>query len=77
MTSRYIDFSDCFEIRCKQCGSNDVDMEHNDCHECGITTKAVCNKCGNKYDYHDFKQEQGEWVDNKWVKKEGENEREF
>jgi len=70
MTSRFVSFSDRFETRCKKCGSTDVDVSNNDCHECGITTKAECNKCGSKYDCHAFEQEEGEWVDNKWVKKE-------
>ena len=44
------------KIICRNCGSEDVDLTSEECHECGSRIKAECNKCGNKYDYHNFNQ---------------------
>ena len=69
MTTRYVNMEDKFEIKCKACGSTDVDLDAEDCHECGMIIGATCNACKAKYDYHKFEKEEGEWVEGKWVKK--------
>ncbi len=55
MTTRFEHLEDKFEIKCKACGSTDVDLTVNFCEECGYTIDAKCNSCGSKYNYHDFK----------------------
>ena len=51
---RYQQLTDVFIIICKKCGSNDVDLHGEDCQHCGVTISAECNKCGQKYDPHNF-----------------------
>lgn len=53
---RFLRLEDLFTITCNKCGSKDVDIHAEECHECGTTLSAECNKCNSKYDYHDFKQ---------------------
>jgi len=53
---RFLTLKDIFEIKCKICGSTDVDLMASECEECGITIDGYCNKCHSKYSYHDFKQ---------------------
>jgi hypothetical protein len=51
---RFVRYTDRFEIICKKCGSKNVDMQSEDCHECGITHTFECNDCKQSYDYHRF-----------------------
>ena len=52
---RFVTLKDLFEVKCKKCGSNDVSLWAQDCPECGTCITAVCHKCDQKFDYHDFK----------------------
>ena len=52
---RFIKLEDLFEVKCKKCGSNDVSLCAEECPECGTYITAVCSKCDQKFDYHDFK----------------------
>ena len=54
--TRYTNLEDYFTITCRKCGSTDVWLHSEECGECGTYINAECNKCGAKYDYHDFKQ---------------------
>lgn len=54
MSMRYLQLKDLFEIKCRKCGSNDIDINGEDCHECGVCINAECNNCNSKYDYHKF-----------------------
>ena len=56
MYKRFMNLKDFCIITCKKCGSEDVDLTAEDCPECGFIIKSECNNCGQKYDYHDFKQ---------------------
>jgi hypothetical protein len=56
MATRFLYLRDLFEIKCKKCGSINVEIYSEECHECGNLITAECNKCKSKYDYHDFKQ---------------------
>jgi uncharacterized Zn finger protein len=56
MRKRFITLEDLFTIKCKKCGSEDVDLMVEECGECGNTINAECNNCGIKYKYHDFKE---------------------
>lgn len=71
MMHRFITFEDCFEVtvRCRKCGNTDIEVDTSECGECGTNQEAECSKCGNRFRYHDFKQEEGDWIDDKWVKK--------
>lgn len=60
MGKRYLHFKDLFEVRCKKCGSINVDLEPDVCEECGIIIDAECNDCKSKFNYHDFIQVEGE-----------------
>ena len=51
---RYLQFTDCFKVICKKCRSTDVDISVDYCHQCGGNVEGECNKCGNKFSYHDF-----------------------
>jgi len=55
MADRFVGLTDLFEVRCKMCGSTDVDLMVDSCKECGNTIEACCNKCKAVYKYHDFK----------------------
>ena len=55
MAKRFLRLTDLFEIKCKKCGSTDVDLSADTCEECGHTIDAYCNKCKSQYKYHDFK----------------------
>jgi hypothetical protein len=55
-TTRFLHLTDLFEIKCKRCGSTDVVLTSENCHECGTSIVGECNKCGLKYDYHNFTQ---------------------
>ena len=52
---RFVTLRDLFEIKCKKCGSNNVSLWAEECPECGTHITAVCHKCDQKFDYHDFK----------------------
>lgn len=53
-TNRYVYIKDLFEVKCKRCGSTDVDLCTNHCYN----IEATCNNCNLKYDYHKFMQAQ-------------------
>jgi len=53
-SSRFVNLTDLFEIKCKRCGSTDVDLSPNSCGECGDYIEANCNNCNLRYDYHSF-----------------------
>jgi DNA-directed RNA polymerase subunit RPC12/RpoP len=55
MTKRYLNLKDLFVIRCKSCGSTDIDLSVDACYECGNGINAECNKCGKEFLGHDFK----------------------
>ena len=55
-TTRSLHLTDLFEIKCKRCGSINVDISSSECDVCGSTIEIECNNCNLKYDYHDFKQ---------------------
>jgi len=75
-STRFLNLKDLFTITCNKCGSTDVDIHAEECHECGVCISGECNNCGNKYDYHDFKQIKV-WYDEKGkeVRKELENDK--
>jgi len=52
---RFLKLTDLFTITCKKCNSNNIDLIPSSCDECGDIISAICNSCGSKYDYHDFK----------------------
>jgi len=52
----FIKLTDLFEVKCKICGSIDVDLYTDNCNQCGDSISATCNNCKNRYCYHDFKQ---------------------
>ncbi len=51
----FIELKDLFEVKCKKCGSIDVELTTEQFDEGDHTVMAKCGKCDNKYDYHDFK----------------------
>lgn len=51
---RYVTINDKFEIKCRKCGSTEVDIWADSCDCCGESVVMVCNKCRNEYDYHKF-----------------------
>ena len=54
-TTRYECLKDYFEIKCKKCGSTDVDLLAEYCYKCDdVDIEGECNKCKSKYSYHDF-----------------------
>jgi predicted RNA-binding Zn-ribbon protein involved in translation (DUF1610 family) len=61
---RFEVFSDCFTITCNKCNSTDITWSTDNCPECGTTLIAICEKCGQAYDYHAFKQIEVEYDKN-------------
>ena len=53
---RFEKYTDKFKIVCRKCDSEDVCLGVDECGECGNTTYIECNKCGEAYHYHDFKE---------------------
>lgn len=43
--AEFLTREDCFEIKCKNCGSTDVDTYTDECGICGTFLKLECNKC--------------------------------
>ena len=44
-----------FEIRCRKCGSSDVDVYGWECPDCGVVLEFHCNDCDNYFNPHEFK----------------------
>ena len=58
MTTTFVTLNDLFTVKCKHCGSEDVDLSIDVCDQCGNSVNAECNKCGRKFNGHDFKTRQ-------------------
>lgn len=56
MSKKFVDIGDKFRISCKNCLSEDIDYWCEECGECGSHIYMECNKCKQKFKYHDFEQ---------------------
>lgn len=69
MGGRFLRFEDLFETttKCKKCGSINTGVSILECGTCGLEEEGKCNDCGSKFKYHEFKTEEGEYVNGKWI----------
>ena len=51
---RFENIRDYIEIKCKKCGSSNVELSVNECVECGSIIECECNDCKAEYNYHDL-----------------------
>lgn len=51
---RFLNLTDFFLIKCKRCGSENIEISVEECSECGDSVKGECNDCHLEYKYHNF-----------------------